>query len=212
MKITKFVHACLLVEDDGQTVLFDPGQYSWDSKFFDVNALPKLDAVVITHEHTDHFWPEFVRAILAKFPDVPFTTTSPVATQLKQLGAKQVFTESNGQIQIFSKKPHASMVPLAPEPPQNIAVHLGGKLTVGGDRHDLEETKQVLALTIVAPWGSVREAAEMMLKLKPAVVIPIHDWHWHDLARQKEYERFQKFCADNGIKFIWPVDGQPVEV
>ncbi len=211
MKLTKFVHACLLVETEESTVLFDPGKYSWASGLFDVQKVDKLDAVVITHEHGDHFHPPFVEALIKKFPNAIFTTTEPVAQQLRDIGVRQVFTESNGDIEIFSKKRHASIEPLK-SPPENIAVHFADRLTVGGDRQDLEESKEILALTITAPWGSEGAAAGMLLRLHPKYAIPIHDWHWHEVARQQEYDRFEKFSKEHGMTFIKPKDGEPIEL
>jgi hypothetical protein len=135
-----------------------------------------------------------------------------VVEQLKTMGVKHASSESTDAIQVFSTKRHASMEPLAPPPPENIAIHFNDRLTVGGDRHDLEETKDILALPITAPWGSVREGADMALRLKPKVIIPIHDWHWNDDARQGEYERSGGVYEQHGIKFVKPVDGQPIDL
>ena len=64
MKITKFVHSCLLVEMPApisRTALFDPGVWST----VDVNKLEYLDDIIITHEHGDHFDPELVKKLNA---------------------------------------------------------------------------------------------------------------------------------------------------
>lgn len=213
MKLTKYVHSCLLAESEGQSVLFDPGIYSWSSGVFKLENLNKLDIVVITHEHPDHFSEEFVQAILNAFPEVLFITTSTVAERLKQTGAENISTESAGPIEIFSKKPHAPIKPLLDTPPpENIAVHFADKLTVGGDRHDLEESKPVLAFPITAPWGSVKQGAEMVMRLKPRYVLPVHDWHWHQAARQAEYSRSSDIYNSQGITFLKPVDGEPINV
>jgi L-ascorbate metabolism protein UlaG (beta-lactamase superfamily) len=211
MKVTKFVHSCLLVEADGETVLFDPGVFSWDSGTFSVDALQKLDVVVITHEHPDHFHEPFVQALLQKFPDILFISTQTVVTRLHEMGIKKAACESTDSIRVFSTEPHAQLPPLGPTP-DNIAIHYKNHLTVGGDRHNLEETKDVLALSMTAPWGSARAAAEMVLRLKPKYAIPVHDWHWNDKARQIEYDRFQKILDEHDITFIKPTDGKSFEV
>lgn len=211
MKLTKFVHSCVLVEDEGKTILVDPGQFSWQSGLFNIEALNSLDAVVITHEHFDHFNEEFVTAIINKFPEVLFVSTTPVVEKLQQMGAKNTSTDSVDGIEIFSKVKHASLEPLD-EAPDNIAVHIFDKITFGGDRHDLEETKDILALTVTAPWGSMTDAAAMALHLKPKIILPIHDWHWNDAARRQIYDRLEGFFAKHDIRFIKPVDGQAQEV
>jgi hypothetical protein len=42
---------------------------------------------------------------------------------------------------------------------------------------------------------------EYAVSQKPKVVIPIHDWHWNEKAREGFYERLTKYFGDNGIEF-----------
>lgn len=211
MKITKYVHACLLVETETQTILVDPGQFSWESGLFDMDTLVKLDSVVVTHEHFDHFHPPFIEAILDKFPEVQFVSTPAVVLKLQEMGAKNAVSETVPGIEIFSTKVHASLDPIG-DTPENIAVHIASKLTVGGDRHDLEESREILALTVTAPWGSMTNAAAMALRLRPKVIVPVHDWHWNTEARQGAYDRLRALFAEQNIEFVKPVDGQVFEV
>lgn len=48
MKITKWTHACVRVAHDGRVLVIDPGVWSEPA------ALVGADAVLLTHEHTDH--------------------------------------------------------------------------------------------------------------------------------------------------------------
>ncbi len=211
MKITKYVHACLLAQTDEASVLFDPGEFSWNSGLFDIAALEKLDYIVITHEHFDHFHLPFVQALVAKFPQVRIISTEAVVHKLHEAGIANAACESMGPVHVFSTKQHADLSPLG-ETPENIAIHFADMLTVGGDRHDLEESKQILALTITAPWGSMAEAVKMALTLKPQKIVPVHDWHWNDEARSQAYARCEAFFKEQGITFIPLIDGQAVEV
>ncbi len=210
MKITKYVHSCLLVETEKQVILIDPGQFSWESGLFKVDSLDKLDVVVITHEHFDHFHVPFVEAVLRKFPQVQFVSTPAVVARLQEMGVSNATSESIPGVEIFSRKAHASLEPLG-EAPENIAVHIADGLTIGGDRHDLEETKDALALTVTAPWGSMVGAAAMAQRLKPKIIVPVHDWHWNETARSGAYDRLEEFFAKQGTIFIKPVDGQAFE-
>jgi L-ascorbate metabolism protein UlaG (beta-lactamase superfamily) len=211
MKVTKFVHACLLVESDEATVLFDPGIFTLQSGLLDVESLKKLDYIVITHEHVDHFNLPLVAALVKKFPLVTVVTTDFVANILKEQGIRNVVTKSIGPIEIFSKKLHAELKPFG-QAPQNIAVHFAGRLTVGGDRHDLEESKEILALTMTGPWGSMMGAAQMAVDLKSKILLPIHDWHWNDQAREQAYQTFESFFSQRGTKFVKLVDRQAIEL
>ncbi|MEH1169029.1 MBL fold metallo-hydrolase [Micromonospora sp. CPCC 205539] len=48
MRITRFTHACVRVEHEGGVLVVDPGTWS------EPRALVGADAVMVTHEHTDH--------------------------------------------------------------------------------------------------------------------------------------------------------------
>lgn len=48
MRITKYTHACVRIEHEGRVLVIDPGTWSEPA------ALTGADAVLVTHEHTDH--------------------------------------------------------------------------------------------------------------------------------------------------------------
>jgi L-ascorbate metabolism protein UlaG (beta-lactamase superfamily) len=47
-RITRYTHSCVRIERDGTVLVVDPGIWSEPS------ALHDADAVLITHEHSDH--------------------------------------------------------------------------------------------------------------------------------------------------------------
>lgn len=75
LRVTWLGHSTLLVEQDGRRVLFDPvwGQRSspfswmgpkrWFEPLIALDRLPRVDAVVISHDHFDHLDMETIRAI-----------------------------------------------------------------------------------------------------------------------------------------------------
>ncbi|MEX1059236.1 MAG: MBL fold metallo-hydrolase, partial [Candidatus Saccharimonadales bacterium] len=68
MKITKFVHSCLLVESPQINVLIDPGNFTWASHLLQVDKLPALDFIIITHEHPDHYDQQGLIKLSNRFP------------------------------------------------------------------------------------------------------------------------------------------------
>lgn len=206
MKITKLVHSCLLVEMPepvNRTVLFDPGMMST----VDVDSLQYLDDIVITHEHGDHKDIGLLKKLVAKFPDVRITTTDEVVKQLEAEGIKASVTPPEG-IVLFDS-PHEGVAPLF-NPPEETGFHYLDKLTHPGDSHSFKETKEILALPVQAPWGSSLNAVKLGLALKPKYILPIHDWHWRDEAREQMYGRFEQVFAEEGVTFLKLVNGEPV--
>ncbi len=208
MKITKFVHACLLVETADRVALFDPGTYS--EKALDINKLDKLDDIFITHEHADHFSRALVKQLVEKFPEVRITSTKPVVDELAEASITASSQPPNGAS--FFESPHESMAPLVPTPPVENGIHYLDTLSHPGDSHSFKETKTILALPVTAPWGSPARAINLALELKPKYILPIHDWHWHDEARSLMYGRFEKFFRGQSITFYKLETGAPVDI
>lgn len=205
--ITKLVHSCLLVEMPtpvNRTTLFDPGMMST----VDVEGLQSLDDIIITHRHGDHFNVELVKELAARFPNVHITAPDEVVIRLNAESIPATSAASEGVA--FFNSPHEVVRPIVDsDPPQEIGVHYLDLLTHPGDSHSFHETKPILALPVQAPWGSAVAAIRLGLELKPTFVIPIHDWHWRDEAREALYDDMEQAFAAQGITFIKAVNGRP---
>lgn len=208
MKITKFVHACLLVEMPApvnRTALFDPGSMSEEA--LDVGKLEYLDDIFITHIHGDHVSLPLMRKLVAKFPEVRITAPPEVVAMLQQEGITASAQAPAGAS--FFDSPHEDVRPLFPVP-QEIGIHYLDRLSVPGDSHGFRETMPILALPVDAPWGSMIRAIKLALELKPQHVVPVHDWFWHDAARASAYSQLEEQLAKEGITFHKLETGVPV--
>ena len=65
MKLTKYEHACFTLETAGEVLVVDPGSFTDDFVVTD-----NIAAIVVTHEHADHFDPDKLAAIYAKNPNL----------------------------------------------------------------------------------------------------------------------------------------------
>ena len=209
MKLTKYAHACLLIENADENILFDPGIYSYQSGLLNFSTLPKLTYVVITHEHADHFHMAFLEELILHSPDLIILTTKSVATMLEDNVTVEVRTDPFANFEIFNSQHEPLPIGSSPE---NIGVHYTGQLTHPGDSHTFEESKRILAMPMTAPWGSMTDAVKKIVQLKPEIVIPIHDWHWRPEALLDIYEGIRNLLAKENIDFKIPVDGKPLEV
>lgn len=66
MRVSKFEHAALRLDLNGQTLLIDPGSFTTPP-----DDLSGLVGVVLTHEHPDHWTPEQLDRILRAAPGTP---------------------------------------------------------------------------------------------------------------------------------------------
>src|SRR5215212_5637151 len=104
LRVTWFGHSTLLLEIDGTTILVDPVFGKRASPFFftgrtrfhpppaRISELPRLDAVLLSHDHYDHLNTPSIRE-LARMR-VPFLTSLGVGVRLEKLGVDpQLITE-----------------------------------------------------------------------------------------------------------------------
>jgi len=207
-KITKFVHSCLLVETPDRVALFDPGVMSEDA--LNIDELSHLDDIFITHIHPDHMSLDLINELVDRFPGVRITSTPEVVDKLESQSIKA--SDQAPQGVAFFDSPHEHKPPMMPVGPQQIGIHYLDALSDPGDSHSFKETKPILALPVTAPWGTSLEAIALAYQLKPQYVLPIHDWHWRDEAREQMYDRFEQILGQEGIKFFKLKTGQPVEI
>lgn len=208
MRITKLAHSCLLVENNGVEVLFDPGVYSREA--IEQANLTQLDYIVVTHLHPDHMDVETIQHLANKFPDVVILAPDDAKEELEAANVTVSDVNEFGDVSLFSS-PHESLDP-AGKAPDEIGVHFQDLLSVPGDSHSFSETKAILALPIQAPWGSTLNALKLALELKPKHVIPVHDWHWNDNARQQLYDMSERVLRNAGIEFHRPETGREISI
>ena len=208
MQITKFIHSCLLLEEDGTSILIDPGNYTAEAGVLNISTLDALDYLLITHEHADHMDLSLIKEIIKKFPNIKIISNNSVASLLDKEGIKAL-TESDQMIKMETVT-HEKV--FGSTPPENVMMTIAEKLVHPGDSHHFKTKAPILALPVQAPWGSLTEAVELAESLKPEVILPIHDWHWNDKARDMLYKRLEDYFAKIGIRFIPLRTGEMVEI
>jgi len=211
VKITKFVHSCLLIETDSKNILIDPGRYSWDSHLLSPTHLPDLSHIVITHEHGDHYHEPALRTLSQRFPHAQIVTNNDLAKKIVDLKLPNpISSGSEDNISVF-EAPHAPL-PLKTPAPLNIGVHIGDKLTHSGDALDFPKAREILALPLTGPFAGMTQSLEKVVKLKPKILLPVHDWHWHQQARESMYDMAKKLLAKHKIEFIELENASPVNL
>lgn len=175
MKITKFGHCCLHIEEDGVHILTDPGNYC------DTPELEKLDAILITHEHADHCHIPALVSILEKHPEVPIITHPGVGALLRDHGIEYTPILDGAELTIEGVKiashgtEHACIHPDFPKV-TNTGFMIANKLFYPGDSLHVPPTPvEVLALPVAGPWLKIQEAVEYAKAVNPKIVFPVHD-------------------------------------
>ncbi|MFJ9610881.1 MBL fold metallo-hydrolase [Kitasatospora sp. NPDC101176] len=175
MKITKFGHACVRLEHDGTTVLVDPGAFS------DPAALAGADAVLITHEHMDHFEESRLRVALEADPTLRVWTNAAVAAQLEGVrsrvsvvGEGDAFEVGGIGVSVHGEW-HAVIHPDIPRV-KNIGFLFDGRLFHPGDAFTVPpHAVDTLLLPLAAPWSKASEVIDYVREAGPRRAVPVHD-------------------------------------
>ena len=173
MRITRYGHSCLLVEDGDARVLLDPGTFS---RGFE--QLRGLTAVLITHAHADHLDPERLRALLDANPDAALHCDEGAATGLGDVQHAMVrggdVLDLGTRVEVHGST-HAVIHPDIPVIP-NVGYLVGGRFFTPGDAFTVPDADvEVLGLPTAAPWVKASEAVDLMRTVGPRLAFPVHD-------------------------------------
>jgi L-ascorbate metabolism protein UlaG (beta-lactamase superfamily) len=176
MKITKYGHACLLIEEGQARLLIDPGAYS--KGFEDLTA---LDAILLTHQHQDHWVPENIQKLVAANPQARVLADEGSAKLLGEQGIEAQVVHHGDTLDITGVNvevvgtDHAIIHPDIPMI-ANVGYLVAGKFFYPGDNFtDPDRDVEVLAVPSGAPWLKIREVVDYVRALQPGVAIPVHD-------------------------------------
>ncbi len=212
MKLTKYTHSCLVLEEQGKKLIIDPGEFT--PEFGDAE---NVAAVVVTHIHPDHFSAGKLEEIFARNPDATLFTTEEVKQQFGKPNA--VTPKIGGRITIgpfgleFFGGRHAEIHSLKPVA-QNISVLINDTLYYPGDSLAAPERPvNILAMPAVAPWLKMSEAIEFLQTVKPeAFFFRTHDALLSDDGKLV-YDTWFKTAAEAfGLAYKPLEPGQSIEL
>ncbi|MFD5036619.1 MBL fold metallo-hydrolase [Streptomyces sp. NPDC058377] len=184
LTLTKKIHSCVRLERNGRTLVIDPGGFAED------DAAVGADAILVTHEHPDHFNEARLRAALDADPAVQVWTLRSVAEQLSAafpgrvhtVGHGDTFTAAGLDVQVHGEL-HAVIHPDIPRI-TNIGFLVDGSVFHPGDAFTVPDRPvDTLMLPVMAPWNKISEVIDYVREVKPRRAIDIHDALLTDLAR-----------------------------
>ncbi len=203
MKITKFGHCCLLIEEDGVKILTDPGMYTTDQ-----NEIKGIDYVVVTHEHGDHLHMDSVKSIIANNPNVKIICNSAVGAilqkeliafeivedgQKSQLGSVLIEGHGTKHAEIFGE--FAQVL--------NTGYFFNNKLFYPGDAlYNPKKPVEVLAFPTAGSWANIKESINYVLDVKPEKCFPVHDGNFK--SHTFLYQTYSAIIPQHQIAFINP--------
>ena len=207
MRITKFGHACVRLEHEGRSIVIDPGMFT------DPSAVDGAGAVLITHEHPDHFVPDLLRRT-----DAPVFTIAAVAERIREDApdlVERVTVVAPGEsfdpgipVRVVGEL-HAV---IHPEMPRffNSGYVVTGDLTVyhPGDSLTMpDEDIDVLLVPSSAPWLKASEAVDFARAVKAPRNVAIHDRIYTEAAHGILEGHMNAFLPAAGQSYVRLADG-----
>ena len=155
----------------------DPGSYTIEAQ----EQVTGLDAIVITHEHQDHFHSASVQALLAKNPQAVVVTNAAVGKLLQALGIPHVqvgdtqSTDIRGvKIEGFGKE-HAVVYGDLGKC-ENTGYFVADRFYFPGDNFYIPGKKvDVLALPVAGPWMKLSEMVDFAKAINARTAFGVHD-------------------------------------
>jgi L-ascorbate metabolism protein UlaG (beta-lactamase superfamily) len=210
MRITKFGHACVRLEHDGTTLVIDPGMFT------EPEALDGADAVLITHEHVDHYSPALLGG-----SDAPVFTIDAVAAKIRdeapEVGERTTVVSPGDSFEVAG-------VPVTAVGELHAIIHdelprffnTGYRIEMDGQRilhpgdalTEVGEAVDLLFMPVSAPWAASRELIDFARKVKAPRNVAIHDRIYSEAGSAVFDSQVNLFLPKAGQEYFRLKDGQ----
>ena len=219
MRVYKYIHSCLVLEEGGDKILFDPGLFSFMEGQVTPEAFRDVGTIIITHNHPDHLDMASLGSIVQLSGATVITNSETKAALGKEGIEATVLDEGSYQSKDFTVRAvpanHESI--LAPAVPQNTAYIINDSFLNPGDSFAaLPSTLtgiKALALVVAAPWTTEVNTARFAETIAPQMIIPVHDGYVKGFFQKMRYDNYERYFSAKGIKFQRLVSpGDAVEI
>lgn len=184
MRLTKYTHSCIRLDDGGRALVIDPGTFSETQL-----ALAGVHAVLVTHEHADHLDAPALLAAAQADPSLQVWAPTSVASALAELGdrftavgAGESFAAGGFDVRTFGGL-HALIHPLLGAPVSNVGYLVEGSVYHPGDSFTVPPVAvETLLIPIHAPWSKVSEVIDFTAAVRAPRAFQIHDAYLSEIG------------------------------
>jgi L-ascorbate metabolism protein UlaG (beta-lactamase superfamily) len=201
MKLTKYEHACMVIAKDDSLLVIDPGAFTMP-----LTDLEGVVAIVITHEHGDHWTADQLTRILERNEGARIFGPAGVAAAAQGFAVETVAPGDSASVGPFGLKffggVHAvihSSIPTI----DNVGVLVDDNFYYAGDSYALPGVEVgTLAVPVGAPWLKIGEVIDYVEAIKPRRAIPVHEAVLSAIGKNLANERVQAATASGGGQFF----------
>ncbi|MGF7080036.1 MBL fold metallo-hydrolase [Mucilaginibacter sp. UYCu711] len=207
MKITKYLHSCLVFELDDYKLLFDPGKFSFAEGVVTPDMFADVDAIIITHNHPDHLDAAILKEIVS-LSNAPVYTNKQVAGQIEKEGiASTVWEDGIYNVGPFKLEALTVVHELIMDNPlpQMTGFIINDKVLHPVDSMEDKLLKYhgigLLLMVTMAPFANEVRISGFADKLQPKQILPVHDGYAKEFFIKQRYEAYTRHFDKQGIKF-----------
>ena len=194
MRITKYTHACVRLEDGGRVLVIDPGVWSEPS------ALAGVDAVLVTHEHNDHI-------DVLRLAGLGVSVYAPAGADIEGVDVIAVspgesFTAAGFPVVAVGGR-HAFIYDGEPNCPNLGYVVAESVYHPGDSLHVPQEPVETLLVPAQGSWLKMAEAIDFVKAVNPRQAFAIHDGQINDRGLDS-VNGWLGEPTDNGYRYLAP--------
>lgn len=211
MQLTKHTHATVVLRDGDHSLVIDPGAYTPNS----ADLVAGTAAVLVTHDHPDHFDADVLTAALDAQPDLRVWAPADVVTALGAHDGRVTAVAPGDTIQAggFAVQVHGgdhAVIHADLPAMSNVGYLVDGRVFHPGDSYSVPDTAvETLLVPTSGPWAKLSELVDFIRAVGPTRAVQVHDLMLSEAGRGM----FAQYSGQlTGIELLTLQDGESIEV
>ena len=212
MKLTKYGHACVFIEHNGNRLVIDPGAFTELPK-----ELSNVVAVVYTHMHGDHVDSGNLDLIVKANKDVTVYAEAETMGELAGIDCSKVVIDKTQNITVGGFNLSLYYIDHAviwkTSPCKNLAVLVNDFYYYPGDTfHIIDKHAKIAGVPVSAPWLKITEAIQFVHDVRADKVLPTHNGLMNDAGHMVTHNVLKNFTKESGKELILLSSNESVQV
>lgn len=201
----------MVIEKGGSLMVIDPGGYTMP-----LTDLDGVVAIVITHEHADHWTADQLERLLDRNKDARIFGPAGVVAAVTGFTVEKVKDGDEVEVDPFSLRffgeKHAVIHESIPVV-DNVGVLVDDTFYYGGDSYTVPGVDVgTLAVPIGAPWLKIGDAMDYVLAVKPRHSVPVHEAVLSQIGKAMAHGRIEGMTVQGGGEFHLLEPGESLEL